>query len=204
VFDRAQRRLDDPRRRTQAGTHRRYLGSGLYRCGQCDRPVNSHTAQRYRCPVGCLIRSAPAIDDLVCAVVRTRLAQPDLADLLPCIDTEEVRAVTATIDRWTARIEQVEADYDSGDIDGRRYRTATEKARAELAAARAQLVRLTGTTGAAGDVLRADDPVGAFRVAPLMIRRGLIDLLMTVRVLSAPRGRRGFDPDSVAIEWRMS
>ncbi len=203
LFDRVQWKLDDPRRRTQEGTDRRYLGSGLYRCGVCDRPVNSHTGLRYRCPAGCLIRSAHPIDALVCDVVRARLAQPDLADLLlPAADAEMVRALNATIEAKVARIEQVEYDYDVGDIDGRRYRVATDKARAELAAARGQLARLTGGAGAAEEVLFGDDPAASFDAAPLMIRRSVIDLLMRVRLLSAPQGRRGFDPKTVTIEWR--
>ena len=206
LFDRVQWKLDDPRRASNGeGTDRRYLGSGLYRCGACDRPVNSHTGQRYRCPDGCLIRSSHPIDALVCDIVRTRLAQPDLAELLlPAADAETLRVLNATIDAKVARIEQVEHDYDAGDIDGRRYRVATEKARAELAAARGQLARLTGGAGAAEEVLFGDDPAASFDAAPLMIRRSVIDLLMQVRVLSAPRGRKGFDPETVKIEWRMA
>ena len=141
----------------------------------------------------------------MCDIVRTRLAQPDLAELLlPAADAETLRVLNATIDAKVARIEQVEHDYDAGDIDGRRYRVATEKARAELAAARGQLARLTGGAGAAEEVLFGDDPAASFDAAPLMIRRSVIDLLMQVRVLSAPRGRKVFDPETVKIDggWR--
>ncbi|MDT0353723.1 recombinase family protein [Pseudonocardia charpentierae] len=205
VFDRAQRRLDDPRRKTHhEGYDRRHLGAGLYRCGRCGKAMHSHTGARYRCPAGCLIRSAVPIDELVCGVVAARLARPDLAELLPTVDVEEVRAITGEIDRLTARIEEIEQDYDEGNIDGRRYRTATEKVQAELTAARSRLVRLTGSVGAAGDVLRADDPAEAFAAAPLMIRRSVIDLLLEVRVLTSPRGRRGFDPETVALTWKVA
>ena len=33
-------------------------------------------------------------------------------------------------------------------------------------------------------------------------RRALIGALMTVKLLPAPRGRKGFDPATVQIEWR--
>lgn len=205
LFDRVQWILDDPRRRTQVGTDRRYLGSGLFRCAECGKSVNSHTGMRYRCPDGCLIRTSAAIDDLVIRTVRARLAEPDLAALLaPEADSDAVRALTATIEARTARLAQVEHDYDAGDIDGRRYRVATEKITAELATARAALARLTGGAGAADAVLFDEDPSGAFDAAPLMIRRSVIDLLMTVTLARAPRGRKGFSPDSVTIEWRTA
>ncbi|GAA4256612.1 hypothetical protein GCM10022255_070150 [Dactylosporangium darangshiense] len=34
-------------------------------------------------------------------------------------------------------------------------------------------------------------------------RRALIDTLMTVELLRAPRGRKGFDPDTLRITWRL-
>jgi site-specific DNA recombinase len=33
-------------------------------------------------------------------------------------------------------------------------------------------------------------------------QRALVDALMTVHLVRAPRGKRGFDPDSVRITWR--
>lgn len=35
-------------------------------------------------------------------------------------------------------------------------------------------------------------------------QRALIDTLMMVELLRAPRGRKGFDPDTVRITWRRS
>lgn len=62
LFEAVQAKLADPRRRKQAGTHRRHLGSGLSLYGVCDRPVRAHTSVppgdasqlRYRCPEGAI------------------------------------------------------------------------------------------------------------------------------------------------------
>ena len=201
VFDRVAERLADPRRKAnQYGTDRKHLGSGLFQCAACQRKVVSF-GLRYRCPDAHVLRSRRSIDDFVVKLVRARLARPDLADLLPQVDNEEVKRLAGEIGRLEGRIRRIEADYDAELIDGRRYKGATEKASAELAAARAARARLTAP-GAASGVLAADDPVAAFDAAPLMIRRSVIEALVTVRLGPAPRGRKAFDPWTLgASRW---
>lgn len=193
VFDQVAERLADPRRKTNRhGTDRKHLGSGLFQCAACQRKVVSFGA-RYRCPDAHVLRSRGPIDDFVVKLVRARLARPDLGDLLPQVDNEEVKRLAEEISRLEGRIRRIEADYDAELIDGRRYKVATEKAQAELTAARSKRARLT-TPGTASVVLAADDPVAAFDAAPLMIRRAVIEALVAVRLGPAPRGRKAFDP----------
>jgi hypothetical protein len=88
-----------------------------------------------------------------------------------------------------------------GDIDGHRFKVSTEKVKAELAEARLAYTRLS-TRSSAASTLSAADPVAAFDDAPLMIRRNVVDALSVVKVAPALRGRKTFDPNSVAVEWR--
>lgn len=200
-----QSRLSDPRRKLHhAGTDRKYLGSSLYLCGVCDTPLISHTGRRYRCPRGCLTRAGGPIDDLVRDVIAARLAQPDLADLLPAADSGELNAVRDEAQRLRARLDRIERDYDSGYIDGRRYQVATETVRIELAAAENRLAQLGSARGASGAVLLAADPVAAFRNAPLMLQRTVVDVLCVVRVLPAPRGSRTFRPETVEFQPKVN
>jgi site-specific DNA recombinase len=205
LFDAVQAKLSDPRRRSQVGTDRKYLGSGLYLCGICDRPVRSHTSAgvgpRYRCPEGGHItRSAAMIDAYVLAALRARLTRPDLAGLRALPESPQARAIAAEVRRLRGRLIKTEADYDADLIDGRRYRIKTEKIRAELAAAEAAQARLLTGRGAAG-ILTARDPVAAFDAAPLGAQRTALEFLATaVRLAPAPRGRH-FDPDTISIEW---
>lgn len=203
VFDRVQMRLDDPRRKTnREGTERRYLGSGLYRCSVCRGRLRSHSGKRYRCPEGGhLTRLAPSIDAFVLEVIRARLARPDLTELLaPSDDGSAVKAASDEVRRLRARLSAVEHDYDSGLIDGRRFAVATEKVKAELAAAERERARLSGH---GSSVLGAPDPVEAFDQAPLAVKREVIELLAEVVLSPAERGRK-FKPQdgSVQIEWR--
>lgn len=192
-------KLADPRRKVQHGTDRKHLGSGLYECGYCDLKVSSWSGGRYRCREAHVNRSMGIVDDYVLTTVRARLARSDLADLIAPRTCAEVQRYTEELRGLRARMAQIEDDYDSGLIDGRRYATATEKVRVQSEAVEAKLARATSGT-AATSILAAPDPQAAFDAAPLMIRRAVVDTLCTVRLLRAPRGRKTFDPETVKIE----
>lgn len=197
VFDQVAGRLADPRRITnRMGTDRRHLGAGLFRCAVCDRPCSSFSGHRYRCPDAHVNRSRTPVDRFVVSAVLARLARPDLADLLPQVDSEEVARLNDEVRRLEGRVQKIEQDYDAELIDGRRYKVATEKAAAELSAARAARTRLTAP-GAAAEVLAADDPVAAFGAASLMVRRTTLEAMCVVRLAAGVRGRRTFDPWSL-------
>lgn len=196
-------RLADPaRKNNRKGTDRRHLGSGLFLCGQCEKPMRSHNS-RYRCPDAHLMRSRGQVDDFVLRVVRARLARPDLRDLLASSNDEEVAALSAEIEDQRRRLAAVEHDYDEGLIDGRRYAEATRKAGECLDAAQARRTALTAGSGASA-ILNAPDPVAAFDAASLGAQRTVIDALLIVRLDSAPRGRKTFAPASVRIEQRTA
>lgn len=203
TFDSVQARLTDPRRITnRVGTHRKHLGSGLYLCGVCSGPVRAHSGTRYRCPGGHITRLGESIDTYVTAVIRARLGLPDLAGLLAAPDTDEAKRLAGHIARLRARLGQVEADYDAGLIDGRRYAVATEKVRAELTAAETARARSVGGVGL-GSVLTAPDPVAAFDRAPLGTQRAVLDALATVTLHPTRRGHK-FDPETVTITPRST
>jgi len=197
-------RLADPRRRHQVGTDRRYLGSGLFLCGACGAPVVTHGSaalgSRYRCRAGaCFTRSAVPIDNLVLRRLRARLAMPDLTGLLAS-EGPEAQAAADEIRRLRGRLVQFEYDYDAGLIDGRRYKIATTKVSAQLAAAEAVQQRLAAPSSVGG-ILSAPDPVAAFDAASLGQQRAVLAFFMTVRLHPAPQGRKGLDPNTVQIQW---
>ncbi|MDQ4491120.1 recombinase family protein [Sinomonas sp. ASV486] len=196
LFAIVQVKLSDPGRKTQHGTDRRHLGSGLYVCGVCGRALVSWTGNRYRCQDGHLTRAMAGIDDYVSKVVRMILARPDLADLVP-VPSAADREAGGRVRELRQRIARVAADYDADLIDGHRFKVATERAKDELRAAEAAMQRAANPTAS---VLLAHDPVAVFDASPLMVRRAIIGALCTVHVHPAPRGRRAFDPDSVQVE----
>jgi len=198
-----QARLTDPRRTSNRfGTDRKHLGSGIFRCGGCGQRMRSFSGSRYRCAAGCFARSREPIDNLVLAIVRARLARPDIRRLIT--PTEDIAAPLVT--EATAlrdRLDRIGADYDEGLIDGPRYATATDKVTVDLRAIEKRIASLT-VGSAVADTLTAADPVAAFDRLTLMSRRSVIDALCAVTLRPVVQGRRGFDPETVGIEWRQS
>ncbi|MGW5380207.1 recombinase family protein [Nocardia sp. NPDC003999] len=192
-----QRRLDDPRRKSnRAGTERKHLGSGLYLCGICDSPVRAH-GLRYRC-AGHIMRVRNMVDSFVLQFVERRLAQPDLADLLVQQDDDRIETLVRAEQTERDRLKRARADYKAELIDGELFAEIKRETEDKIAALETERIGLTAGT-AASEILRASSPVDAFNEADLAARRAVIELLCEVRLYSAPRGRKAFDPESVRI-----
>lgn len=201
VFDAVQIRLADPRRKTNTvGTERRYLGAGIYRCGECDAPMKSY-ARMYGCPRGHLNRSILALDEYVRAVVVERLTGVGAAAAADETESAEVQHLNAVIQDAGARIERFENDYYDGKIDADLFNRIVEKARAEKEAATTERARLLAR-GPMNDLLDQLDPGQAFLDSTVAIQRTIIDALLIVRLHKWPQGKRGFSPSSVTVEFR--
>jgi DNA invertase Pin-like site-specific DNA recombinase len=202
TFDLVQARLNDPSRKTNgAGTERKHLGASLYLCGRCGGQV-SRSSLAYWCREGGHVaRTGAPIDELVLRTVETRLGLPDVLQAFSQ-DTSALMLETATEAQLIeARLGIIENDYDEGVIDGRRYQAASEKLREQLAKVYAKQASIVGGNALA-DVLSAHNPAQAFTGATLGVKRAVIDALMTVTLIPVKRGKKGFDPDSVVIEWK--
>ncbi len=200
VFDVVQARLSDPRRRTQQGTDRKHLGSGLYFCDECGARVTGFAGSQYRCKATHVNRVRAGVDQYVTDVVTERLSRQDAAALLARPD----KALAPLVERSRELRDQLaaaDADYDAGYIDGVRYHARTERVRAELEAVERDMRgHQTGT--ALDEVLGAPDPAAAFRDGSLMARRAVIEALCEVRLRKGRHGSKTFDPDTVVINWR--
>jgi DNA invertase Pin-like site-specific DNA recombinase len=199
-FDIIQARLSEPRRKTADGTDRKHLGSGLYLCGVCEAPVQAFSGPRYRCKDAHVNRSQGPVDRFVLGLIRERLARPDIHQILMPRDDPGSNSALGTVARLRQRLELIEADYDSGLIDGRRFAVASEKVAAELAEAERGL---RSSTRRGLSILATPDPVAVFDTESVMVRRAVVDQLCTVRLFPAPRGRKTFDPNTVQVEWKV-
>ena len=206
-FAAAQARLDDPRRKTRGDdTARKHLGSGVYFC-TCGLRVRSSSGMgnglnRYTCRSFCHYRSGKPIDDYVLAIVRGRLALPDLRGLLTKpVDESRMAELGAERSELRHRIATTQADYDNDLIDGLRYKAKVDKIEARLAAIRAEETKLLAQFGP-GSILAAEDPVAAFDAAELAIQQRVIDSLAVVTLRPSRRGSRTFQPESVSVNWR--
>lgn len=203
VFDTVNAKLADPRRLKQQGTDRKHLGAGLYLCPK-GHPVRSHYLggkPGYRCPHGCVNRTGAPIDDAVTRLVRARLGRSDISRLVNEPSGPEVGDVMREIRILRGKLDKVRDEYMNDLIEARDYKEKKERIQASLDQAEARQARLLAGSEVAG-VLLAADAVKAFDDAPLGVRQSVIRFFMQVTLLPAPRGRRGFDLETIRIEPR--
>lgn len=168
-----------------------------YRCAQHVERDNDGTVI-----VQSLMRSGTQVDEFVTALIAERLKQPDA--LRKEVSTDSGMAssgIASAISEQRARILRAQRDYDEEVIEGRDLRRIRDAAEARIAQLESERL-LSGQAAELAPVLGADDPSEAFLNASLAVQRQVIDALVTVTLLPQPRGKKGFNPDSVVIEWR--
>lgn len=195
-----QERLNDQSRITNrtGSTARKHLGSSLYLCGVCDKPISAHS-RGYRCSEGGHVtRSRPHIDDFVLRIIRERLSRPDLRDVIPSRDEPRLLAIQAEITERHGKVRRAQHDYDQEIIEGFDLKRIRKQENAVIADLEVERLRLSVGTDLKA-VLGASKPVQAFDAADLAIKRRVIDFFVEVRLYHVPRGRKGFDPATVTV-----
>jgi len=205
--------LNDPARRANfRGTARRWIGTGLYRCGRCGsdmrlgyRSAANGSSRTYVCRSrGHLSRSAAPVDDLVLRVIRVRLGQlagAGLAEQLMPHDAPEVARLRQESTAIEAAVTRAMDDYDAGRIDAETLAHVKAKRRGELAVVQRKIAAAVRSSRLSG-LATAADPVAAFDALDLTARREVIALLVDVVLLPVPAGPARFDPETVKITFR--
>lgn len=194
TFDLVQRRLSDPRRQTNrtGSTARKALGTSLFRC-ECGESVRTAgSGGRYWCRACGLVRTMAPVDDFVLRVLQRRLQQPDAErpadDAAPL--REEARSLRERRDGLASLLARGLMGLD-----------AVEEQASALTAQIEDVERRIDAAAGPSRVLAESDTA---HVASLSLdrQRALVDALVVVTLHRGVRGRRGFDPDSVTLEWR--
>lgn len=209
--------LEDPSRRTNPGAPPKWLLSGLARCDVCGEPVRSTSAGRsrgrvsppaYVCTTGKhVVRNAPECDQLVTAVVLERLSRPDAADLLvrdPGVDLAGLHARRAALE---AELEDWRRLAEAGGVTPPSFARAEKGILDRLRDVDASIADATRGSALEG-IADAPDPGAVWAKLDLERRRAVVDELVTVTILPAPKGRRPgwkpglpyFDPATVKVE----
>lgn len=210
--------LGDPSRRRARSADKRWLGSGLFLCGVCNDGITTMRSasttggtsgpkrHTYRCKAGAhLARVAQPVDQFITDVLIRRLSQPDARLLLrtaPDVDTAVLSAESDALRVRNAGLAEMFTDgvITRGELEAQRGRIQARLA--EIAAEMAGAAAGSPLEGFAD----ADDVQAVWEAATVSRRKAVIDTLMVVTLLPAPRGRRPgggyFDTDSVRIEWR--
>ncbi|OCB25015.1 hypothetical protein A5674_22195 [Mycobacterium malmoense] len=218
--------LSDPARRTNGGRGGtiRWLGSGLYVCGVCGEAklrvgtggsVKRHT---YRCGNrdnrdggGHVTREASSLDAYVEELIVGRLSEPGLLEQLVAADADQdTAAQRVELVAVRERQDELAGLFAAGQITARQLAIGTEK----LAATEETIAKALASAGrrnpmqmlAGAKDLRAlwfgtrEDRSDGLTLGQ---RRAILDVLMAVTILPAPRRRLyHFDPDYVRIDWK--
>lgn len=198
--------LTEPGRRVGTDRERKYLLTGIARCGKCDAPMGSgratstgariYTCKRHHH----LSRAGEPVDDLVARVVVGLLSRPDAVAKLTAPEPDgpdlNVEAVALR-----SRLDSLAVDFADGALTASQLRTATERLRARLAEVETRM-RSASRAPVLAELVGAPDVAARWEALPLDRRQAVVHVLMTVTILPAGRGR-GFDPDTVKLEPRI-
>ncbi|NKR76062.1 recombinase family protein [Rhodococcus hoagii] len=207
--------LGDPARRLSYSYERKYLGSGVYVCGKCGKKMRTATqpggragrAKTYKCSGGAhLGRVADRLDEYVTELVLGRLSQSDAAIVLEGREVDVVGLQTKR-DGIQARLDELAELFAQGAIDGSQLRRGSESLRENLSAVDEELAAARSSSALANLVLSGMDLREAWGELSVDVQGKIVDALMVVTILPAPRGRQPgggyFDPKYIDIQWRV-
>lgn len=201
--------LTDPARSVR-GPSRRYLLSGIMRCGKCGGPITGAFIKggkgpTYRC-LGHVTRKAAPVDEAVTALVVARLASADAVDLFAAPDhTGAQRAdLQSALSDARARADGLAEAFAMGEIDRQAMAKGSKRLDAEMVRLKAEMASAT-TDPTLSEVVNAGDVGAAFGDLPMDTQRGIIDRLVTLTLLPIGSGKRTFSlSDSIGVDWRAA
>ncbi|MEV5689914.1 recombinase family protein [Micromonospora globbae] len=208
--------VNDPNRRTQWNSARRWMLSGLARtpCGATVRATMNNTVRRgqpaYLCKADkCVGRNAREMDDFISALVVERLSRPDAIELLTASAGPDVAAMHAEAAGLQDRLAQLALTFAEGAITPVQLREGTAVLRDKLARVEAAIAEASRGSVLAG-LADAPDVGEAWEGLDLDRRRAVIDTLMTITIHRTKKGRPPgwkpgmsyFNPETIQIDWK--
>jgi DNA invertase Pin-like site-specific DNA recombinase len=205
----AHSRITHPARRTGPFQGRKYLLSGIARCGVCAAPVTSHISARgkrqYACNnSGCrrVSRDGVKVDEIIIDAVVGRLSRDDAVDLLrPSVDEVDINALRAERKSLHDGLTQLGKDFAAAPAEFR------QSALADIQSRLAEIEPVLNDPGKAAifeDVIGAENVAETFDDLDLGRQRAIVDALMTITIQSVGKGTaRIFDPEAIDVVWKQ-
>lgn len=203
--------LTDPSRRKNQGTARKWQGSGVYRCGKCGstcrtKMARQKTAKRlYICYNDCVSVSREDLDALVDTIIVGYFNKPENRLQVAKKDEKSGRRV-AELDEsrreLTRRKEQLAAMFMNGLVDEGQLKAATLEFNEKLARIELDMSAARSASPLVDLLMSEEDVQARWEVMPADNRAEIIDMLMTVTVMPAQRGRRESAAERTVIEWK--
>ncbi|GAA4292935.1 recombinase family protein [Mycobacterium paraffinicum] len=206
--------LSDESRIICTSFEKKYMGSGVYRCGVCSGPLRHAVAggrnagqRKYECRESNshVVISAQPVDDLVEALVLQLLGDSDIHRRIGTVNDIDTEALYTQRSALQARLDELAAMFAEGVIDGSQLRTGTAQLRTQLAGVDGVLSDLARTSPVAKLLEAKEKLQDAWAASAADIKGKIIDELMVVTVNKATRkGGPGLDPSRIHIEPRLA
>lgn len=199
--------LSDPKRIKCTSFERKYIGSGVYRCGVCGGLMKAaqpggRKSRAYVCADHShVLRSGEPLDAYIESIVVGRLSRAD-AHLLLDDKRVDLPALQAERIGVQARLDELADQFAEGAIDGSQLRRGTGTLRSKLAVIDSQLADAARTDPVAGLIADKDRVAEKWAACTPSVQGQIIDSLMVVTVLPCPKGRRTFDASYIDIVWK--
>lgn len=214
--ERLRRLLLDPARRTNRSA-RRYLLSGMLRCGKCGKPMYSAprgAVRRYGCvsgpdPRGCggVFITAEMLETFIRQAVLYRLDSPQMHQALTGsgADDEATRSLADAIQTDADRLDELAATWADGVISKAEWLKARNRIEARLEANRRGFARLTHRDAVVDYIGRGDELRQQWDGLNLSRRVAIVKAVLNFATIlpAAVPGRHGMDPDRVVPDWRL-
>lgn len=197
-------------------TPRRYLLSGLLRCGLCGgRPFSAARVdvRRYVCSSGpdhggCgrITVVASPVEQLIADAVVHRLDTPELADALAgrATSDEATAALSEQLSADRAQMEELAVLFGAREISSHEWRVAREPVDARIHDAERRLARATRSDALAGLVGNGEQLLSRWSGLNLTRQAAIVAAILDHAVISpGSPGMRSFDPERVHPLWRL-
>ena len=208
--------LTDPARRTNRSA-RRYVLSGMCRCGRCGTKMYSQAdpehGRRYLCRSGhdfggCgrMGIKADPVEVMVAEMVLYRLDTPELAQALAgrAPDPAEATRLRETIDDAGARMQELAGLYADGRIRAEEWIPARDRLEASRNDARRQLARLSGSSAVETMIGNGAGLHAQWPTLNLDRQRAILKAVLDhVIVKPAIPGIHHVSPDRLEPRWRL-
>lgn len=206
--------LKDPARKTTRGA-RRYLLSGLLRCGRCGKTLHSAPKQgirRYGCHSGADLRGcsgiyiyAEKLEAWIADAVLYRLDSPALVEALTShTNSSEVATLGDKIAGDVAQLNDLADMWSDGEISREEWKRSRDRIEARLQGNRRTLARLTHRDAIENYVGRGDVLRTQWDTLNLSQQAAIVKAVMEyATILPATTTRRGLDPARVDPHWRL-
>ncbi|KQS56661.1 hypothetical protein ASG36_16480 [Geodermatophilus sp. Leaf369] len=194
---------------------RRYLLSGLLRCGKCGGKLFASPradSRRYVClsgpdhrGCGKLTITAPPLEELVIAYVLHRLDSPALADSIAgrSASDAEAAALTVQLAADQDRLDYLARQWAAKKISTREWEQARTVVEGQVKAVQRQLSQLTGTDALTG--LGVGGELRSRWTGLNLDRQAAIVRTLITHITIGPGtpGARSLNPDRAEVAWRL-